>query len=91
MVDNMIKVKLVYGGVLGEIVGKQYEEVYIENGVLLEELLQTILGRDARAREWLEKIPIIHVLVNGREVNPKAYRLENGDEVVLYPSLYEGG
>ncbi|MET1159544.1 MAG: MoaD/ThiS family protein [Thermoprotei archaeon] len=87
-----MKITIIYSGFLSQITGIKREEIDIEENTTLEELLNTIYSKHHRLSEWVNRIPLIEVMVNGEPVyNPRKHVLREGDEVVLAPVLYEGG
>jgi len=89
---RLIRIRIRYAGLLAEIVGKSYEYVEVPEGTSVEALVEELSRRHVNFKKWLEMLPLLHVFVNNVEITgSKSYRLQDGEEVVLMPSLYEGG
>lgn len=89
---RVIKIKVIYTGFLSEIIGKHCEELVLPEGSTLEDLLGMLLREDSRFKEWIDKIPLLQIRVNKREVlNTRKHVLNDSDEIVISPPLYEGG
>jgi molybdopterin converting factor small subunit len=87
-----LRVVVRYSGFLAEIAGCSWEELELGEGAGLEELIKQACKKHPRLAEWLDKLPLLQVLVNGVEVDTaKQVFLKEGDVVVLAPPLYEGG
>jgi molybdopterin converting factor small subunit len=86
----MPRVKIVYSGIIGEIIGKSIEYIDTAREVKVEELIEILVEKYSVLREWLSKIPIILVQVNGVD-STNSTIIHDGDEVAIYTPLYEGG
>lgn len=86
-----IKILVRYAGLLAEIVGKSYEYLEVPEGTSIKALVVMLAQSNVNFKNWLEALPLIQIFVNGAEVTGLDRYLEDGDEVVLMPPLYEGG
>ncbi|MEM4717195.1 MAG: MoaD/ThiS family protein [Desulfurococcaceae archaeon] len=87
-----IRVKVCYAGFLSEITGKHCEDLILPEGSTLEDLLVVLLKQSFRLKEWIDRIPLIQIRVNEKEVlNTRKHVLRDKDEITLSPPLYEGG
>lgn len=87
-----MKIRIRYSGLLAEIVGKSFDEIELCNTISIEELIKIVVDRHKSLREWLEKLPLLHIFLNGIEVTGRCdILLRDSDEIVISPPLYEGG
>jgi len=86
----LIKVKVVFIGIIAEAIGTHIEEYSIQENTRLNELLDVIAEKHPFLQEILRNIPLINTYVNGRHVDLN-HVLEDNDEVIIAPPFYEGG
>lgn len=88
----MIRVRVKYSGLLGEIVGKSIDELYVEEGITVSKLIEILLSMNNMLLEWYSKLPLILISINNIEIaNPDKSHLRDGDIVELSLPLFEGG
>jgi molybdopterin converting factor small subunit len=94
----MVVIRLMYVGVFAELTSRDREEIFLEEGVSLTQLLQTLaekygekfrkeLFSGSRSQQTL-------VMLNGVRIDPQAMdkmRLKDGDILVISPILPLGG
>jgi molybdopterin converting factor small subunit len=87
----VIKVKVFFSGILSEIVGVSIDYLELSEPVDTEKLIEILASKYKGLREWLSRLPLLQVNLNGIDVTMKKIQLRDGDEVVLSAPLYEGG
>jgi molybdopterin converting factor small subunit len=88
---GLIRVKVVFLGILADITGRSIEILDIPENTSVDSLIAILSEMHSPLSEWLSKVPLIQVSVNGVDVTSRDVILHNGDEVVLSTPLYEGG
>lgn len=87
-----IRVKVIYSSILQQHTGVGVEELALEEGSDLHALAEEIFKRHPQLLEFLRKIPMLQIYLNGRETLPSSGTLlKDGDEIYISPPLYEGG
>ncbi|MEM1695918.1 MAG: MoaD/ThiS family protein [Desulfurococcaceae archaeon] len=87
-----MKLTVRYAGLLTELTGKYQENLDVQQGITLKDLIELLVSRYTALRLWLERIPLLVVHVNG--VNVTGYLetvLKDNDVVEISTPLYEGG
>jgi molybdopterin converting factor small subunit len=88
---RLIRVKVVFLGILADITGRSIEILDIPENTSVDSLIAILSEKHSSLFDWLSKVPLIQVSVNGVDVTSRDVTLHNGDEVVLSTPLYEGG
>lgn len=87
-----MRVLVRYAGLLSEIVGRYNEEVELPDGARVGDLVHILAEKYSALANWLEKILVLVVRVNGVEVTGNMlYKLNDNDFVELSTPLFEGG
>ncbi len=84
----MARVRVVLLSLLRDVVGSNQIDLYVEDGVTLNELLEELYNRYKELANMRKRLEIM-VLVNG-ERKDRGYRLRDGDEVALMPPASGG-
>ena len=88
---GLIRVKVVFLGILADITGMSIEYLDIPENTSVGSLIAILSEKHSPLSDWLSKVPLIQVSVNGVDVTSRDVILHSGDEVVLSTPLYEGG
>lgn len=84
-----MRIKVRYFSVIRDLVGKRGEELELERGKSLRDLLESLMEAYPNLREYAEGEESLIVLVNG-EAAPLDATLEEGCEVALLPPVSGG-